>query len=166
MVIRPMLVADLGAVHALQCAVHSGHYHEPLSALASRLTLGPQFCFVAEQEDRVVGYLFAHPWAGNPPALHEVLTPCLTGEIDHLFMHDLAVSPMVRGASAGHRLIDAVVQKARATGWSDVRLVAVGDAREYWQRNGFGVVAGVVLHVSYGAAVLMQRRLVDETVTT
>jgi len=180
---RTMSLADLPAVHALQCRAHPEHYHEPAEALASRLVLGADFCLVAVEEGQVgvcpqgfgregvatsvtaslpaslSAYFLAHPWAGDPPPLHESLPGCLSEPAQYLFLHDMAVCPRRQGLALGSQLHDALLVRAARHGFTELRLVAVGTARAYWQKLGFGECAGAGLHPSYGDAVLMQKLL-------
>ncbi|PLK48742.1 N-acetyltransferase [Uliginosibacterium sp. TH139] len=155
--IRPMRPADLPAAFALQCRVYPDVYHEPQEALASRLEAGPAFCWVAEQGGQLAGYVFAHPWSGAPPPLHEPLPACVA---EHLFLHDLAVCPNHRGMAAGRQLYACVAGEALRAGLDRIRLVAVGSASAFWQRQGFAerVLAG--LHPAYGQAQVMQQDLI------
>lgn len=155
--IRNMVRDDLAAVHAVQCRAHPGCYHESLEALVSRLVLGPEFCLVAEAEGEVGAYFLAHPWAGDPPALHEGLPAILPDITRHLFLHDLAVCPRHRGQAIGNLLYTAMCERALEHGFTELRLVAVGAAQRYWARLGFAALVGHPLHVSYGNAQLMRQ---------
>ncbi|MGC3963390.1 MAG: GNAT family N-acetyltransferase [Rhodocyclaceae bacterium] len=159
-VVRPMRVSDLPAVFDLQCRAYPPGYHEPTDALASRLAVGAAFCFVASVGDALVGYVFAHPWAGPPPALHAPLPVC--DAADHVFFHDLAVCPQRRGVGAAQRLLDALFAAARACAIHNARLVAVGEALPFWRRHGFSAQP-IVLHPSYGDAQHMARSLITRT---
>ena len=182
--IRTMNMADLSAVHALQCRAHPDHYHEPVEALASRLVLGPDFCLVAVESAGVspqglpnggvsaplsashlashLAYFLAHPWAGDPPPLHEALPDHLSGPAHYLFLHDMAVCPRWQGLALGRQLHDVLLERAACHGFTELRLVAVGTARAYWQKLGFGECDGGSLHPSYGDAVLMRRQLAPQ----
>ena len=159
--IRTMRQEDLAAVHAVQCCAHPDDYHEPLEALASRLELGPAFCLVAEVGGKVSAYFLAHPWFGEPPALHEELAECQPGAVCHLFLHDMAVSPDCQGRALGGMLYADMRERAAAHGFTELRLVAVGEACRYWERLGFEVFAAPPLHASYGRACLMRQMLVS-----
>ncbi|MDP5240747.1 GNAT family N-acetyltransferase [Uliginosibacterium sp. 31-16] len=157
LLIRAMRLADLPGVFALQCRAHPADYHEPLEALASRLRAGHAHCFVAECVGELLGYVFAHPWSGEPPPLHVPLPP--SRPPDHVFLHDLAVCQASRRRAAGGRLHDAVLESAVNAGLADMQLVAVGAARVFWLRKGFVELPQARLHPAYGDAVLMRREL-------
>lgn len=157
--IRTMHLEDMAAVHAVQCRAHPDYYHEPPDALASRLALGQAFCLVAEVAGEVCAYFLAHPWLGEPPALHEGLPTRLPEAAQHLFLHDMAVRPDCQGRALGSLLYAAMCERAAAHGFMELRLVAVGEARQYWERLGFEAFAAPTLHASYGDAQLMRRML-------
>ncbi|MFT4173458.1 MAG: GNAT family N-acetyltransferase [Rhodocyclaceae bacterium] len=156
LLVRPMQAHDLPALHALQCRAYAPGYHEPEAALASRLGAPGALCFVAWRGTQAAGYVFAHPWAGTPPALHAALPSC--GAPDHLFIHDLAVCPAQRGSGAAAGLLDRLLNATQAAGLAQARLVAVADAVAFWQRHGFAAQPGT-LHASYGRALYMARTL-------
>ncbi|GAB2881597.1 N-acetyltransferase [Uliginosibacterium flavum] len=155
--IRTMRPTDLSAVFALQICAYPAEYHEPVEALASRLAAGAEFCFVAQLAGQLAGYVFAHPWVGDPPALHVPLAPIV--EPEHVFIHDLAVSPACRRASTGKRLQAAVLESATRRDFADMRLVAVGAARLFWQGMGFRDFPCAELHPAYGEAVVMGQQI-------
>lgn len=153
--LRAMREADLPAIHALQCAAYPPDYHEPEAALASHLAAGPQTSFVAEQKNRLVAYVFAHPWQGEPPRLHEAL-PEAPGA-DHLFVHDLAVSPEARGLGAAALLVQTVREATRTLRFEEIRLVALAHAIAFWRQHGFEALPAFPLPACYGEACLMRQ---------
>ena len=64
----------------------------------------PMRGLVAERGDALVGFT------------HCVFHPYTWGEEDACYLEDLFVDPEVRGSGAGRRLMDAVVERARAAG--------------------------------------------------
>jgi len=153
--LRAMRHTDLADVWAVQCAAYPPKYHEPQEALASHLDLGPQQCFVVECADRIVGYVFSHPWEGHPPELHRPLS--VPAQVDHLFIHDLAVAPTQRGKGIAGMLLQAVQQSLQQLQLPDVRLVAVGDAKRFWAGHGFELENHTTPPECYGNAVLMKK---------
>jgi len=155
--IRAAQVADLAEVLAVQDSAYPAAYHEPDNVFASRLEAGPDFCFVAERAGKIVAYVFAHPWHGAPPALHICLPVCAAP--DHVFLHDLCVTPGLQGASCGSLLYRAVESACRNAGQVCLRLVALEPARGFWLRQGFALSADSLPGVSYGDAACMERFL-------
>jgi ribosomal protein S18 acetylase RimI-like enzyme len=154
--IRPMQPADLAAIYAVQCAAYANAYHEPQAALASHLAAGPGSCFVATRDAELLAYVFAHPWVGEPPQLHQALPAA--DAADQLFLHDLAVHPAARHQGIADALWQAVLARAQATGLGEIRLVAVQGAATFWQRAGFVRLAQAAPDC-YGDALLMRRAL-------
>ena len=150
-----MCPADLSAVFELQCLAYPAAYHESVAALASRLQAGGGFCFVAERAGELLAYLFAHPWQGHPPALHQPLQA--QSGADHLFLHDLAVAPCGRGLGLGARLHAASWAAAQAAGLGRVRLVALAPALAFWCRLAYQPEPAVLLDAGYGCAQAMYR---------
>ena len=153
--IRRMRPADLPAVFELQCQAYPAAYHESVAALASRQQAGGSFCFVAERAGELLAYLFAHPWQGHPPALHQPLQA--KPDADHLFLHDLAVAPHGRGLGLGARLHAASWAAAQSAGLGEVRLVALAPAQPFWRRLAYQPQPAVPLDAGYGCAQAMCR---------
>lgn len=153
--IRPMQLADLPSVWAVQCAAYPPAYHEPQEALASHLEAGSAHCFVAESSQGLAGYVFAHPWQGEPPVLHEPLQ--VPGNASHLFIHDMAIAPAHQGKGLAAALMAAVEQSLQTLHVAHVRLVAVGQAQHFWARHGFAVDQAATPPACYGQAVIMSR---------
>lgn len=135
--IRPMSESDLDAVLALQGAIYPPHYHEPRPVFASKLALAAPYCFVVARQSTLQGYLFAHPWPqAAPPALFAAIAQ-IPADADSLFIHDMALHPDCRGRSLGQQLLQAALAAAEASGLSGSTLVAVQDAAQFWQRQGY-----------------------------
>ena len=139
-VLRVMQPDDLPAVLEVQRQAHRPGLHESAATLDSRRRLAPGFCWVAEQAGRIGGYLFAHPWAGMPPALDRPLAE-LPARPEHLLLHDLALSPAARGQGLAQALCARIAQAAGEAGLATLRLVALADAVAYWSRLGFTPLA-------------------------
>lgn len=155
LLIRPMRPADLPGVWAVQCAAYPSAYHEPQEALASHLEAGRAHCFVAESPQGLAGYVFAHPWQGEPPLLHQPLQ--VPGNASHLFIHDMAIAPAHQGRGLAAALMAAIEQSLHALHVVQVRLVAVGQAQHFWARYGFAVDQAATPPACYGQAVIMSR---------
>jgi len=92
-----MLPADLAAVAAIERDSHTPLPPEGEKVFADRLNLFPAGSFVVG--DPVGGYAIAHFWAGPAPPLGAVLE-ALPDAPDHLFLHDVALRPALRGRGA------------------------------------------------------------------
>jgi GNAT superfamily N-acetyltransferase len=138
-----MSAGDLAAVSAISDAVH-GRFTEPVAVYAERLALYPAGCRVLEQDAAVVGYLISHPWYREAPPKLGALLGTIPPDADSYYLHDLALLPIARGTGAGKAALDFVKARARALGFSDIALMAVGGADLYWARQGFAYVPGDV----------------------
>lgn len=134
--LRPIAPADLPAVLVVQRAAYGDAYQESAEVLGAKLALAPDGCWLAEGRDGVLGYVFAHPWAAEPPPLHVALAAVPAGE-RVAFLHDLALLPQGRGGGLAARLFERVVAWAAREGLGRLMLVALADARAYWLRKGF-----------------------------
>lgn len=160
-VLRLMQVQDFPAVLQVQQHCYPPSLIESRDALASRHRLSPDTCWVAERPGQVLGYVFAHPWAGGrPPSLNRPLER-LPETVDTLFIHDLALHPDARGHGLGPRLVQTVLGQGRRRGLRQARLVAVQGAARYWKRFGYQPCArDDYTRQAYGeGAVGMQRAL-------
>lgn len=173
--VRPMTAADLPAVLAVQAQCYGETLLESEAALASRLALSPDTCWVAPapgQASALAAYLFTHAWPESSlPPLDGVLSR-QHGNADHdtshltWFVHDMAVAPAGRGAGLAGLLYRAASLAAVEAGLRRSRLIAVQSAAAWWRRLGYAPLdAGTAAPhaaklASYGAdAVIMERRL-------
>lgn len=135
--IRPMAESDLDAVLDVQRHCYPFHLIESRAALLSRQQLAPRTCWIAASPQGCLGYLFAHPWAGDKlPALDAAL-PQLPEQPDSLFIHDLALHPRGRGRGLARRLLRPVFEHARRNGLRYTRLIAVEGAARFWSTLGY-----------------------------
>jgi ribosomal protein S18 acetylase RimI-like enzyme len=135
---RPMCTGDLDRVVEIATIGFPDHF-EGRDCFANRLALWPRGCFVLAAPDRVEGYLVAYPWrVGSAPALNTLIT-AIPGDTPILYLHDLALSPAVRGQGWSLTAVEAVLEVARTGGWSTLALVAVNNAVDFWRGHGFSV---------------------------
>src|SRR5690606_38194047 len=72
--LRTLRADDLPDALALQSEAYAPHLRDGAAAFESRLTLGPDTCWVARDGDDLLGYLLAHPWGSmRPPPVDTVL---------------------------------------------------------------------------------------------
>jgi ribosomal protein S18 acetylase RimI-like enzyme len=148
-----MTQADLATVAAIERDSHNPLPPEGLSVFANRLALFPAGCLVVG--DPVVGYAIAHPWAGPAPPLGAVLET-LPDAPDHLFLHDVALRPDLRGRGLVAALVDVLCGLAAARGLPEIRLAAVHGTAPRWARLGFAAYGGSV-SAGYGDTAVAMR---------
>jgi GNAT superfamily N-acetyltransferase len=160
--LRPMLDADLHAVLAVQAACYPPAMQEPDEVVLARLRAAPATTLVACDAGGVCAYGFAYASRlGRITPLHAGFTPA--PDADTLYLHDLAVHPRAHGRGVGRRLAQALLGAASRQGLRHGALVAVLDARPFWESLGFTAAEpgqGAEVLASYpGAAVYMSRLL-------
>jgi GNAT superfamily N-acetyltransferase len=161
--LRPMREDDLPGVLALQAACYPPAMQEPGAVVLARLRAAPASTLVALNDTAgVCAYVFAYPSRrGRITALHAGFVPA--PDADTLYIHDLAVDPRVHGRGLGRRLAQALLDGARGRGLRHAALVAVLDARPFWESLGFAITdpgEGSGILASYpGTAVYMSRLL-------
>jgi len=136
---RAMTATDLAGVVEVARIAFPDH-PEDRACFENRLALAPASCFVLSDKDQAVrGYLVAYPWRqGSAPALN-TLIDAIPEDSGVFYLHDLALSPDVRGGGYTRPMVERLADQARADGWPTLALVAVNDATAFWARNGFGV---------------------------
>lgn len=170
LVLRRMTGADLAGVIAVQAQCYGDSLIESEAALASRIALSPQTCWMAARADgEWLGYLLTHPWpAASLPPWDGVLARGWTAQTPLVwFVHDMAVAPTGRGTGVAMRLYDAARAAAVEQGLEMSRLIAVQSAAPWWRRLGYAPVDAEASYAAklaaYGnTAVLMEKRLSPE----
>lgn len=135
--IRLMHPADLDAVQRVQRSCYPVPYHEPPASFGNKLRHAPDSCWVIEAGGRVEAYLVCLPADETRlPGLHAT-DWCAPRQPSLLYLHDLAVSPGLRGQGAAQALIDRARAHAAQAGLRCLALVAVQGSEPYWARQGF-----------------------------
>jgi GNAT superfamily N-acetyltransferase len=133
-----MAAGDLDRVAGIAVIGFPDHF-EGRDCFENRLALNAAGCFVLQTPDGLEGYLVAYPWAKDAvPALNTLIEAIPTNAAV-LYLHDLALTPAVRGQGWSKPAVAAVVDLAKADGWPIVALVAVNDAVDFWRGHGFDV---------------------------
>jgi len=159
---RLMKEEDLHAVLAVQAACYPPAMQEPAAVVLDRLRAAPATTLVACDGEGVCAYVFAYPSKrGRITPLHAGFAPA--PDADTLYVHDLAVHPRALGQGLGRSLVQALFDAARAQGLHQAALVAVMDARPFWEALGFAEAdpgQGAAALASYpGDALYMWRRI-------
>ncbi|UYY56898.1 GNAT family N-acetyltransferase [Sphingomonas sp. S2-65] len=153
-----MTADDLDGVVAV-AAVAFPEHPEGRACFAERLALCPQLCFVLDDDGAVAGYLIAYPWPqGAIPPL-DTLLGGLPEDRTALYLHDLALSPRVRGGGQAAAGIALLLERAQTMGAATISLVSVNGSAGFWERLGFEAVAAPAGKLaSYGDAARYMRR--------
>lgn len=136
---RPMTEGDLDAVADIALVSFPDHF-EGRPMFANRLSLAAQGCFVlAEGDGEPMGYAVSYPWRIDSAPPVNTLIEAIPADADVIYLHDLALSPDVRGGGATRAIVEQLADQARSRGWPAIALVAVNDAVGFWEKQGFAV---------------------------
>lgn len=164
---QPMTVRDICDVHHLGDQVHPPELHEDSFVISSRYVLFRDGCRVLRLQGKVLGYAIAHPYTnGNIVALNDTRV-VLPAEPNTLYIHDVVVHPVVQGHGYATRVVNELEALAKSLGYASMSLVAVQDAAEFWQRQGFSeTTCSHQSLCSYGGKNwYLQKRLVQQAGT-
>lgn len=136
---RAMTEPDLDRVAEIALIGFPNHF-EGRPMFANRLALSAAGCFVLQTEGGLEGYIIAYPWSlGTAPVLNTPIE-ALPDRPDVVYLHDLVLTPAVRGQGQSKPAVAAVVEMTKDLGLPTVALVAVNDAVDFWTGHGFEVL--------------------------
>lgn len=134
---RAMTQADVPLVAGLAETVHAG-YGENAAVFAACQRLYSAGCHVVDSGDgQIGGYLIAHPGRFDTPSVLDVPLERLPEPADCYYLHDLALAPVTRGHGLAGAAVAIVLAEAQRGGFDTIALIAVGDAHDFWQHQGF-----------------------------
>ena len=149
--IRSLQLDDRIGVERVQAECYPLEALESGDSLMSHWRVSPTTCLVAASGDEIIGYLLAHPWPRRMiPPLNKVYE-VLPENADSLFLHDLALSPPVRGTGLARKLVERVLDTGERLGMTHASLISVQGSERFWNR--FGFVAIDPPSAEYAAAV-------------
>lgn len=125
MTIRKMQTDDYKKVYALWMSCQGmglNHVDDSQEGIKRFLKRNPNTCFVAEDEDQIVGVI-------------------MTGHDGRRgYIYHTAVAPLCRGQGIGSQLVDASLEALRKEGITKVALVAFKrneSGNAFWEKQGF-----------------------------
>lgn len=131
-----MTKGDLADVCRIAAICHPD-FPEDDAVFNEKYTLSPDTCFILEKEKSPLGYIIAHPFKiGFVPPLNRFLGH-LPEESDTLYIHDLAILPLVRAGGSGKKAVELMLRVAEDKKLETLSLVAVNGSAPFWQKNGF-----------------------------
>lgn len=137
MIIKPMNPEDLTAMLDIQTACYTEITPESKESLASKLMSSPSTCFVAYQNDCLIGYLISLPSLFSSPFKLNALHTQLDETPDCLYLHDLAISPSARGLGVAAALIEQFFKQFNTSSFQQACLIAIQHSVPFWSRYGF-----------------------------
>jgi ribosomal protein S18 acetylase RimI-like enzyme len=157
---RPASLLDVPVIAHISSIALAGYPEEEV-IFQELIRLCPQGAFALEIDGAVCGYLLSHPWRRlSPPALNTTIGS-LPADADCWYIHDLSLLPEARGFGAAKAAVDLACASARNAGFDVVTLVAVNNAGDFWQAQGFAPVMDDDLRrqlASYGTDALYMER--------
>lgn len=133
---RPMQLPDIDSVSRLAADIHPD-FPESDDVLREKLSLFPQGCSMLMSGKEPAGYILSHPWTRGCPAPLDNLLEALPDQPDAFYIHDLALSPGVRGLGMADQMVGRTLALAQALNFETITLVSVGNAASFWKRHGF-----------------------------
>ncbi|MEV7194371.1 GNAT family N-acetyltransferase [Streptomyces sp. NPDC093510] len=123
---------------------------EGRAALEARMRSSPATCFALDLGRRLAGYLLALPYPESEyPELRGVeRTAPLRSR--NLHLHDIVVAEHLRHRGLARHLLGRLTATARAHGYEQISLVAVGGSETFWSGRGFTARRGAPPPAGYG----------------
>lgn len=125
---------------------------EDVSVLKSKWLASPNTCSIYSSNDnKILAYLLSHPWnSDSPPKLNEEAP--VNNQALNLYLHDLALSDEARGRGIAKALVENLINRAKAQGFTKILLVAVQGSSSFWAKFGFMVIVNAAICPSYGSS--------------
>ncbi|ADI03896.1 hypothetical protein SBI_00775 [Streptomyces bingchenggensis BCW-1] len=163
--IRHISDDDWDGIAALESHAYTGlGLSEGRVALESRARVSPATCRALEVGPRLVGYALALPYPMyRYPDLERPEETAYPST--NLHLHDLVIAENFRRKGLGRRLLRHLTASARAHGYEQISLVAVGGSATYWSARGFTAHQEVVPPDGYGPDVIYMSRAVPSGVS-
>ncbi len=133
----------------IQAEAYTDIVPEEVSILKSKWLASPATCAVyVDDENKILGYLLAHPWGNEaPPKLHEK-TRAINSST--LYLHDLALANAAKGKKIAKKLVENLITYAKHQGFSKILLVSVQSSNIFWGKFGFIYTPSNMVCPSYG----------------
>lgn len=139
LVVRPLTIADIEDVLAIQEAAYEPKYVESRESFTSKISFAPDYCLGVFLKESLIGYVIAlpaptgfsmplnaHSFNSEPSSLSSIL-----------YLHDLAVHPSRQRTGLGDLLFSNLLFKGLDLGLVAIELIAIPSALGYWSRLGF-----------------------------
>ena len=137
---RPLVAADLGAIHALEVVAYVPSLLVSDEAFLRLIEIFPDGAIGALDEHGLCGYAFGVPLtSGTALDLHVPLA-AVPADADVFYIHDVAVAARCRAQGLGRQLASRMLALARERNFTRVELVSVQGSDPFWARFGFRIV--------------------------
>jgi len=123
---QSMSVFDIPTVYKLSVNQWAPDYYEEESIFLDKFLFSPSTCYMYRRE----GYIISHPY--NQSIIPELNQPLISVEIDCHYIHDIVLTPSIRGQRVADTIIERIIENHPI-----VCLVAPERMNGYWKRYGF-----------------------------
>jgi GNAT superfamily N-acetyltransferase len=153
---QPLTEIHLSEMMAIQQICFQETYCESLFVYATLLNVFPDGAWGAFHRDRLIGYIFFHPYKTQTvkPLDSGLL---LTGEEDCMYLHEIALLPDYRSQGIPRLLLNVFDDHSARYRMDRQSLVSVQNSRPFWEKKGFSIVRKIN-EGGYIDGVLMEKR--------
>ncbi|MEU6819507.1 GNAT family N-acetyltransferase [Streptomyces atriruber] len=157
--IRRIADGDWDGIVALESRAYAPlGLSEGRAALESRMRASPETCFALDLGEHLAGYLLALPYPESEYPELSGAEPGAALPSRNLHLHDVVVAEQLRHRGLGRHLLRHLMTTARAHGYEQISLVAVGGSDTFWAGRGFAARREGPPPAGYGpTAVYMSR---------
>ena len=135
--IEPATLHDISSIIRIQALCYKNVTLEHADVLLEKIHLFPAGCYIAKHDNQDVGYIISHPYLYLcPPKIDSYLNE-IPDNANCFYIHDLAISPKIRGYGVGSYLLRRAICTARKCNFSSITLISVEDSLQFWVKNGF-----------------------------
>lgn len=136
---RALTLNDLPGLLAVQRACYGDGFVESSEVFTHRLASPVNCSLMLERGGQVCAYLAAYrSCLGKVTPLHgDFESTHAAGRIDTLYLHDMAVLPMLAGQGLARALLTPLWACAQQEGLRHTALVSVQGSQGYWARHGY-----------------------------
>lgn len=141
--VRPLRVADVPAVLALQAQCYEPQFLESAQAFEAKLQAAQSHgtCWIASAADgRALAYVVSLPACPDSLPALDAQAIEVPEQPQLLYLHDLAVAPAGRSLGLARRLVQLIEARALKLGLRHLGLIAVQGSTAFWQRQGFAAL--------------------------
>ncbi len=140
MVLRALTSGDIAELHRVEAETYIAALHETDEAFLRLIELFPEGAIGFFDAEGLCAYAFAVPTrAGETLTLGQPLER-IAADADTFYIHDVAVSRRCRGRGLARRLIEQLLDLARARRFTRSELVSVQGSAAFWQKFGFEAI--------------------------
>ncbi len=155
-VFKPLEAEAMSEILRIQETAYEPRYQESEETILSKIEYSPGTSIGAYEDGKLVGYALAFPWgtSDNIPLNFDLADH--SPIIDTLYVHDVSVDSSHRGRGIGSHIVQHLFEKAEAMDAKSLTLVAVQDAKPFWESRGFEALYGPV--EGYGSESVKMRK--------